>query len=305
MQVLRSIGGATDPAAPRAALAGPAADLVSLVPEWRPLLPAPPESPPADPAAARFRLFTAVQFFLDHAAARGPLLVVLDDLHAADAWSLLLLEFLATDHVDRALLLAGVCHDTDVESSHTLTRLLPRLRCTRRFEHVSLSGLDVDATVAILSAYGSAGDRVVIALHERTGNPYMLEESLRDLAGAGWFDQDAGRDTELLPGLLGAIPAGIRAVIGDRLARLSPESRRLLTIASVLGQEFDLATLTAIPGLAGPPLFDALDHAERTRLIAADGGTGGRCRFAHALIREAIDADLGAAQRIRLHRTEG
>ena len=67
----------------------------------------------ADPEAARFMLFDAVGQFLREAADSGPVLVVLDDLHAADAPSLLLLRFLAQTATDERLVIVGAYRDAE------------------------------------------------------------------------------------------------------------------------------------------------------------------------------------------------
>ncbi|HYZ11307.1 MAG TPA: ATP-binding protein, partial [Actinomycetota bacterium] len=86
-------------------------ELAQLLPEIRELRPVALESPTGDPDAARFRLFDSLTRFLLGAASDRPLVVVLDDLHAADVPSLLLLRFQAAQMRDAALMLVGTYRD--------------------------------------------------------------------------------------------------------------------------------------------------------------------------------------------------
>jgi predicted ATPase len=95
VQVVRAYIQAADAATLRQDMGAGAADIAQLLPAVRERLPDLPTPPPTEPEAARFRLFDSLAGFLRAAAARRPLLLVLDDLHWADAPSLALLRFLA------------------------------------------------------------------------------------------------------------------------------------------------------------------------------------------------------------------
>ena len=97
VQVVRAYVQTADPAALRQDMGAGAADIAQLVPAVRERLPDLPTPPTTEPEAARFRLFDSLTGFLRTAAARRPLLLVLDDLHWADAPSLALLRFLGRD----------------------------------------------------------------------------------------------------------------------------------------------------------------------------------------------------------------
>lgn len=94
VQVVRAYVQAADPTALRQEMGAGAADIAQLVPALRERLPDLPAPPPTEPEAARFRLFDSLTGFLRAAAVRRPLLLVLDDLHWADAPSLALLRFM-------------------------------------------------------------------------------------------------------------------------------------------------------------------------------------------------------------------
>jgi predicted ATPase len=100
VQVVRAYVQTSDPAALRQDMGAGAADIAQIVPTVGECLPDLPAPPPTEPEAARFRLFDSLAGFLRAAAARRPLLLVLDDLHWADAPSLALLRFLSRELED-------------------------------------------------------------------------------------------------------------------------------------------------------------------------------------------------------------
>ena len=111
VQSLRGYIGERDSESLREQLGAGARDVAQFLPELRELLPDLPEPPSLDPEAARFRLFDAVASFLTRAAEARPIVLVLDDLHAADEPSLLLLQFLVRGIGDSRLLVIGAYRD--------------------------------------------------------------------------------------------------------------------------------------------------------------------------------------------------
>ena len=121
--------------------AGPgAAELTHLLPELRQLLPGLPEPESADSEGARFRLFDATAEFLRRASQRRPLVLVLDDLHAADTPSLLLLQFVARELGSSHLLVLGAFRDVDPVPSATLGALLAEVAREPTTRRVLLGG---------------------------------------------------------------------------------------------------------------------------------------------------------------------
>jgi hypothetical protein len=95
---------------------------------------------------------------------------------------------------------------------------------------------------------------------------------------------------------------GVRDVVGRRLSRLSEEVNDLLGVAAVIGLEFELAILRTAAGLTEDALVAAIDEAAAARLVVDVAGSGLRCRFAHALVRDTLYAEFSAARRVALHR---
>jgi DNA-binding CsgD family transcriptional regulator/tetratricopeptide (TPR) repeat protein len=301
IQSIRGLVRDLDPEALRTSVAGGGPDLAQMLPEVREALPDLPDSPPASPEAARFRLFDAVSGFLGRASEDQPLVLVLEDLHVADASSLLLLQFVGDQIGESRMLVLGTYRDVEVTKDQPLAAALAELVRAQGTSRVSLSGLtqpDVARFIETITGRRPPQD-LVAALHRETeGNPLFVGEVVRHLASEGrlWDQSDRRR---------WPIPEGVREVIGRRLDRLSAECRRLLTLASVLGRDFSLEALKRLAGSSAENVLESLQDAVTAKLIIDVPGSRGRLRFAHALIRDTLYDDLGPAERVRLHRTVG
>ena len=276
---------------------GPGApDLAQMVPELRELFPKLPEPPTLAPDGARFRLFDATATFLRNAARARPLVLVLDDLHAADAPSLLLLEFMAGELDGAHLMILGAYRHTEIGGDHPLASTLAELARKQGARRLTLAGLSEAAVGRYieLSTGAAAPGSLVAALHRGTdGNPLFLTELTRLLSDDQLLEQGT---LERLP-----IPEGVHEAIGQRLRRLSEGCRRLLSVASGLGREFSLAALERVSPASGDTLLELLDEARAARVVGEVPGVPERLRFSHALVRDALYDRLGAARRIQLH----
>jgi DNA-binding CsgD family transcriptional regulator len=300
IQVVRAYVTGGEPAALRQDMGAGAADIAQLVPSVHERLPDLPTPPPTEPDAARFRLFDSLSGFLRAAAARRPLLLVLDDLHWADAPSLALLRFVGRELEDASLLVVGVYRHTEVDRGHPLLGTLADLTRGQRRRRLLLGGLDqreVASFVALVAGVAPSS-ALATAVHWRTdGNPFFVSEVVRLLASEGRLDHTETDRTVLTARL----PEGVEVVVAERLGRLSDDCRRVLEVAAVLGRDFELRALHPVSGLASDRLLELLEEAEAARVVAAGPGGLGRWRFAHALVREVLYASLPAARRLRLH----
>jgi tetratricopeptide (TPR) repeat protein len=277
--------------------------VAQIVPEVAEILPDVGPPPPMSAEGGRFRLFDAVATFLRNAAARQPLMLVLDDLHAADAPSILLLRFVARELGDSRVLVLGAYRDLELDRAHPLTAALAELSREPATRHLRLSGL-TEAGVGRLieeTAGVRAGEGVVAAVARYTeGNPLFVGEVVRLLAAEGRLERIGDP-----AGLRAAIPAGIREVIGRRVARLPEECAKVLGLASVFGREFSLPTLEQLSGVPAGELLDILDAGIAARVLTEIPGAPGGLRFTHALIRDIVYESIPAGQRLRLHQRAG
>ncbi|GAB2961901.1 BTAD domain-containing putative transcriptional regulator [Saccharothrix stipae] len=226
-----------------------------------------------DPAA-RFRAYDAVSTLVHAVSRPAGLVLVLDDLHAADADSLLLLRYLATTvHTSRALVIATLRpyeHDPDLVATLVDLARAPGHRRLRP------AGLDADAVADLV--HGHTGTRppadVVRDLVTRTGgNPFFL--------------------TELLASPDDAPPPSVRDTVRLRLHALDRATRDWLDVLSVAGRELDVDLLAAVTSTEV-----RLDHPV-THLVTEVGP--GVVRFRHPLFAEAAYADLAPTRRADLH----
>jgi tetratricopeptide (TPR) repeat protein len=97
------------------------------------------------------------------------------------------------------------------------------------------------------------------------------------------------------------IPESIKEAIGQRVAQLSDQCNRALSLASVLGRGFRFDLLTKIGGFNEDELFDALEAGRAAGVVVDVPGVSGRFGFSHALVREALYERLSATRRVRLH----
>jgi DNA-binding SARP family transcriptional activator/tetratricopeptide (TPR) repeat protein len=278
-------------------LGGRAPELAQLLPELEDLYPDLPAPRTPDPDSARFRLFDSVTGFVRNAAREQTLVLVLDDLHAADEPSLLLLRFLAGELAEMPVVLVGTYRDEEAAEDEPRSASLSELR-RLPLQQLRLGGLS-EADVASfieLSTGVTPPESLLNALQTETeGNPLFVGEVVRLLASEGRLTERPE------PGWRLPIPPGVHEAIAQRLRRLSKECRRLLTLASVLGREFSLEALERASDLPEEELLEVLDEAFAARVLAEVPGAPDRMRFSHARVRDALYNDLSTARRARLH----
>ncbi|MGY4909467.1 BTAD domain-containing putative transcriptional regulator [Micromonospora aurantiaca (nom. illeg.)] len=237
-----------------------------------------------DPTA-RFQVYEAVADLVHAAARERGLLVVLDDLHAADPDSLLLLRFLATAlPASRALVVATL---RPYEEHPALVATVAELARGRGFGQVRLAGLDAAAVADLVRDRTGVAppEPQVTRLVTRTGgNPFFLTELLRSRA-------DAGADAEL--------PPSIRDTVRLRLAGLPAATRRCLDLLSVAGHDLDLAVLAAALDGTAEAVAEDLAPAYPAALVVETGP--GALAFRHPLIAEVTYAELVPPRRAALH----
>jgi class 3 adenylate cyclase/tetratricopeptide (TPR) repeat protein len=310
-------------------------ELVRLMPELVDLIPDLPPPLQSDAETERYRMFDAVAAWLAAASAERPLVVVLDDLHWAAKPTLLLLKHILRFQGPTRdpqpggaggspvhLFVLATYRDTELDRTHPLSETLADLRKDSTVQRVALRGLDLIGVEAFIAgaaghALDEAGRALARAVHAETeGNPFFVGEVLRHLSESGAVVQRDGRwvsdrSVEQL-----GIPEGVKEVIGRRLSRLSAAANQALSMAAVIGRDFDLGVLASLlPRPLGEGggegssatedvLVDAIDEAVRARLVN-ETAIVDAYRFAHALVQETLYAEVSASKRVRLHRRIG
>ncbi len=257
-----------------------------------------PSVPSRESDAARFYLFEAVVGLFKRAASVQPLLLVFDDLHAADDPSLLLLEFLARELRGAPLLVVGTYRDVAAARPPGVGDAVGQL--VREGQLLSLRGLDREAVKGLIEGLSGVvpSEARLAAIHGATeGNPLFVREAVRLLVTEATLDH---------PGRLAVpIPGSVRAVIQRRLAPLSADAVQVLSAAAVVGWEFDLALVGPACELPVERVLGALSEAAALGVVAEDPGTVGVYRFSHSLMREVLYERLPIPARLQVHRRVG
>jgi len=240
-------------------------------------------------AGARQTLFVSVIDALREATREQPTVLIVEDVQWADAASLRLLRTLVDALPAMPVLLVMTCRDEPLEveePAREFVRSLPT-----GVGRIRLSGLGRDEVAELVARIlgGRATADVATAVHTRTGgNPFFVREVARLLDV-----QPASAMT--------SVPEGVREVLERRIARLSDDGQRVLEIAAVAGDGGEVRLVAAVAGTSEGEVLTRLDEAVRGRLVAGPP-TDGRVRFAHALVREVLEASLGGVRRAALHR---
>ena len=298
IQILRSCVDERDSEKLKTLVGSGAGEIARLIPEIKLSLPSLEEAKAApDSESARFRLFDAVATLLKNVARGEPLLIVVDDLHDADQPSLQVLRFVARETKNARILIVGTYRDTEVRQSPELGKQIGDL--IREGRTVSVAGLSQAEIGEFIerSSAKKADDKLVADLYHATdGNPLFVDGVVRLLVAEGKLE-GTGVD-----GSAFKIPDGVRESIRRQLATLSDEAKSLLSIASLIGNEFDMQLLERVSGRLPEQIVEQTNEAVRMRILRTEAPRFARRQFSHALIREVLYDDLAANRRIELHR---
>ncbi len=232
-----------------------------------------------DPSEARFALFRRIAGELAQAAARAPIVILLEDIHAADRSTLLLLDFLAGQLRQTPVMMVATYRDVEASLRPDASDVLARVARTAAVLHLARFR-EVEVATFVRDAIDAADERTIAMVFDTThGNPLFVTEVVRQIAVAG----------DLV-----TVPLGVREIIRQRIALAEEATRRVLEAGAVLGVEFGAAEVARMSDDAR----SAIDVASRIGLVTVRGA---RVRFTHALYREALYHDLPAARRRELH----
>ncbi|HET9016531.1 MAG TPA: AAA family ATPase, partial [Thermomicrobiaceae bacterium] len=254
------------------------------------------------------RLFTAVTAFFAAVASRQPQVVVLDDLHWADPGSLDLLRVLAREVRAQPILLVATYRGDDLTRRHPLAQLIPLFVREARAARLDLSPLGAPALRALIAGRYRLADpdaaRLAAHLAARAGgNPFFITELLRTLEDAGVLSRHA--DTWLLGDLgVARVPPLLIQVIEGQLGRLADETRGLLEVAAIIGQEVPLDLWQHVGGATDAALAAAVEAGLNARLLE-EVANGACYRFRHALLRDTLYQEVSALRRRAWHRSVG
>lgn len=275
------------PSAPFAPFAAAFADEAREVPTAPPNpFEADASAPALQPDAERTRLFGAVAHAIAAAGRGGPVLLLLDDLHAADESSLNLLHYLALRAATLQLTVIATCRETAIRAGAPIQTALAHLDADRLARGLRLPRLALAASAERLADVlaDPPPPEVVARICQVTdGNPFLIEQ-----VAQAWHE--GGRQ---------AVPDDPASALRTRLARLDDASGRFLAAAAVIGNRFSLDLAAHAAGLERNEALSAFLGCVEARYLR--DGSAPPC-FAGTLVREEVLASLDPALRASLHR---
>jgi hypothetical protein len=233
-----------------------------------------------DSRERRFQLFEAATRALTSVAAEQPLLVFLDDLHAADLPTLLLLSFLSRQLAGSPLVVLGTSRDVEARLSPEVADTLAKIG--REGEVLSLARLsraDLAAWVGTREHAPSAEE----LFHSTEGNPLFVEEMLR--IGL--------RGRAQLPSI------SIQTALDGHLQPLSGPARTQLEVAAVLGRDFGSRELAELTAERHDTVLACVRHAAELRIVEEPEPE--HFQFTHVLLRDRLHEALAPERRSELH----
>ncbi|MGN6813506.1 MAG: helix-turn-helix transcriptional regulator [Thermomicrobiales bacterium] len=255
--------------------------------------------------AAHTALFKQVRDTLFVAAGRRPLVLLLDDLHWADAASLDLLRFLARSLGSSRLLIVGTYRVEDLDQQQSLYALLPILWHESQAVRLELRTLGTNDLRALIRARyaldGCDEARLLAYVQERSrGNPLFATELLRALETEGMLCQaESGWTLGSLTST--ALSPALRHIIARRVARLGTGATEILAIAAVIGQQVSLPLWRAATNATEDALAELTERALAARILE-EAANGRDVRFAHPLFHQTLYESLSLPSRQRWHR---
>jgi predicted ATPase/class 3 adenylate cyclase len=258
--------------------------------------------PDVEPEQLRRQIALAARALVERRLEKEPLLILVEDLHWADAASVDLIRQVA-DQLANQPLMVLLSHRPETKpplvarAAQAVIRLTPLSRDQTRQLVAGLFGASVGAHLAELQDFVAT---------RAGGNPFFVEEIVRSLVGRGTLVREGNRWTCAEACAAVDVPATLQGLMLSRVDRLPADARRLLQEAAVLGPVFDETLLRAVA--TAPGGFDtALDPLVEADLIQAEGQlhARGRYRFTHALVHDVVYQNLLLARRTELHERAG
>ena len=236
----------------------------------------------------RYRIHRAVRELLERLASTKPLVLILDDLHWADSGSLELLGALLHRPPAGAVLLALAARPRQISAKFAAA-------VERAHRSGTLVRLELDALTPE-EAFELVGAASTSVFEESGGNPLYLEQLARSLTRTS--GTAAVGPTVSVAGI--EVPAAVAAALGEELALLSDDVRRVLQGAAVAGDPFEPDLAAAAAGVPEPAVIDALDELLHADLIRPTD-VPRRFGFRHPLVRRAVYEATPGGWRLAAH----
>ncbi|MCJ8011591.1 AAA family ATPase [Paenibacillus sp. KQZ6P-2] len=261
-------------------------ELARLLPE---LLERYPDLPKPSPIQEKWQLnkwYEAIERML---LASEPLMLLLDDIQWSDEETLQLLSYLIRSD-SKAKLLVVATMRTDEDPGDAVAHVLDELRSERKLTEIELAPLSRDETnhLAAATVGDALADRHSSVLYAETGgNPLFIMETLREWQASG--DSGEFRLSQVA-----------KSVIENRLNRLSPVNRQLVSIIAAIGRPVSSAQLTVVMDVEEEMILVRTEQLVQLKVLQEAGG--GKYGFTHDIIKETAYKVNNESRRRRCHR---
>jgi DNA-binding SARP family transcriptional activator len=280
-------------------------DLAAAVPELRYQLDL-PEIELLDPVRERVRQFDAILSCLRALAKRQPVLLCLEDVHAADAATIHLIHYLARQARRIPLTVIATFRSEEALAAEPLSQVVTAVLQEHLAAQLRLDPLSPEGTMGLATALlGQEPAGALVEWLHRTaeGNPLFVEQLVFALNESGQVGQANSASPVGTASRDYAFPPVVREVIQQRFDRLRPSAQETLSMAAVLGQTFDYAVLlTALDPEDESSILRDLEQAIDAHLIRE---TTNGYAFAHTLLHQAMYWSISGPRRMRLHARAG
>lgn len=244
-------------------------------------------------------LAEAVLRLLASVARKTPCLLVLEDLHEADAETLAVVEYLADNLEDQPVLLLATIRTEPGHAWELVHRIVQRGSGSL----LELHRLSQDE-VGQMTAACLESTRVPHELTDRlwtdsAGNPFLVEELLHSMVSSGLL-LSGEHGWQVLGELKLPVPAAFVRSVAHRTDRLGPQGREVLSIAAVLGHRFPLSVVQKVTGTDDRRLLSHLHAGVAAQLVTPDEPAPDWYAFRHPLTADALLAQLTPAERADL-----
>lgn len=256
----------------------------------------------------RMQIFELLARTLTRIGGGKPFVLILENLHGAEI-SIEALQYVVRRLRSTPTLIVGSYRQTETDKRHPLTRMLDSFVDDPRFVSLTLgpfSPSEHRALVESLVGAPEVSDGLAQRLRDATeGNPFFTKELIRSLVESGGIAKDNtgawsfSKEAEISAD---ALPATIQQAVEKRIERLPMELHELLSVASVLGKNFDSKDLETLAE-GGKDLDDEIDRLIREGILEEERESrGDRLTFSSGIVRDVLYAALSRRKRRSLHR---
>lgn len=281
-----------------------ASEIAKLVPEVARRITIRGEELPLPPEQGRFRLLEAVRTLLEALARRRPMLLLIEDVHWADGATCLLLRHLAPLVSNSPIMIVATARRAEITAAHPLSAAIAEYGRLQAYDRIDLQGLaiaDVEEMMTSLGAGAPPADLSRTIFEATEGNAFFVTELISHLNSENLLFDTAGAWRKDLGEARWEVPHTIRAVIERRLASMSEEVRKVLSLAAIMGRRFSYEVLDVLDEADGDLLLEGLDEGARMGMIQQIERSAAEFRFTHQLIQQTLYEDIPALRRQRSH----